>query len=33
MLMENSGFLDRIGRENVAGDIDDALVKAETTIH
>jgi SulP family sulfate permease len=29
VLMENSGFLDRIGRENVAGDIDDALAKAE----
>jgi len=28
VLMENSGFLDRLGRENVAGDVDDALVKA-----
>jgi SulP family sulfate permease len=28
VLMENSGFLDELGRENIAGDIDDALVKA-----
>jgi hypothetical protein len=27
--MENSGFLDRLGRDNIAGDVDDALVKAQ----
>ncbi len=29
VLMENSGFLDVLGRENIAGDIDDALVEGE----
>jgi len=28
VLMENSGFLDRLGRDNIAGDADDALAKA-----
>ena len=32
VLMENSGFLDRLGRENIAGDVDDALVKAEAIL-
>jgi len=27
VLMENSGFLDRLGRENITGDIDEALVR------
>ena len=27
-LMEQSGFLDDLGRENIAGDLDDALEKA-----
>jgi hypothetical protein len=27
--MENSGFLDQLGHENIAGDIDDALAKAK----
>jgi hypothetical protein len=30
--MENSGFLDRLGRENIAGDVDDALVKAKASL-
>jgi sulfate permease, SulP family len=29
VLMENSGFLDQLGRENVAGNVDDALAKAQ----
>jgi SulP family sulfate permease len=32
VLMENSGFLDRLGRENIAGDIDDALAKAQAIV-
>jgi len=28
VLMENSGFLDKFGRENIAGDVDEALAKA-----
>jgi SulP family sulfate permease len=32
VLMENSGFLDRLGRENIAGDVDDALVKAKASL-
>ena len=31
--MENSGFLDQLGRENIAGDIDDALVKAKALLN
>ena len=30
-LMVKSGFLDQLGEENIAGDIDDALVKAQTS--
>jgi SulP family sulfate permease len=29
VLMENSGFLDQLGRDNIAGDVDDALAKAQ----
>jgi SulP family sulfate permease len=29
VLMENSGFLNQLGRENIAGDIDDALARAQ----
>jgi SulP family sulfate permease len=32
VLMENSGFLDRLGRDNIAGDINDALVKARAIL-
>jgi SulP family sulfate permease len=32
VLMENSGFLDQLGRENIAGDIDDALLKAKVIL-
>ncbi len=32
VLMENSGFLDRLGRENIAGDIDDALLKSRAIL-
>jgi len=31
-LMEKSGFLDELGHENVAGDIDDALLKAKAIL-
>lgn len=31
-LMENSGFLDQLGRGNIAGDVDDALEKAKVAI-
>jgi hypothetical protein len=30
--MENSGFLDQLGRDNIAGDVDDALAKARETL-
>src|SRR5271170_4444553 len=33
VLMENSGFLDMLGRENIAGDVDDALVKARESLN
>jgi SulP family sulfate permease len=33
VLMENSGFLDQLGRENIAGDIDEALIKATALLH
>jgi SulP family sulfate permease len=29
VLMENSGFLDQLGRDNVAGNVDEALAKAQ----
>jgi len=32
VLMENSGFLDRLGRENLAGDVNDALEKAQEVL-
>jgi SulP family sulfate permease len=32
VLMENSGFLDLLGRDNIAGDVDDALLKAKETL-
>lgn len=32
VLMENSGFLDQLGRGNIAGDIDEALEKARAVI-
>jgi SulP family sulfate permease len=32
VLMENSGFLDQLGRDNIAGDVDDALLKAKETL-
>ena len=32
VLMENSGFLDQLGRDNIAGDVDDALAKARETL-
>jgi SulP family sulfate permease len=31
-LMENSGFLDKVGRENIAGDVDDALARAKALL-
>jgi len=31
-LMEKSGFLDELGHDNVAGDIDDALLKAKAAV-
>jgi SulP family sulfate permease len=31
-LMENAGFLAELGRENIAGDIDDALLKANVIL-
>ena len=33
VLMENSGFLDQLGRENIAGDIDIALAKAKALLN
>jgi SulP family sulfate permease len=33
VLMENSGFLDQLGRENIASDIDDALMKAQSILN
>jgi len=33
VLMENSGFLDELGRENIAGNVDDAIAKAKALAH
>jgi SulP family sulfate permease len=30
VLMETSGFLDCLGRENIVGNVDEALAKAKT---
>jgi sulfate permease, SulP family len=32
VLMENSGFLAQLGRENIAGDVDEALAKAQAIL-
>lgn len=32
VLMENSGFLDHLGRENIAADIDEALARARSAL-
>jgi SulP family sulfate permease len=32
VLMENSGFLDQLGREHIAGNVDEALTKARACL-